>query len=110
MSAPGAHSSKYDIGIVRVVCAQHKILLSNWKKDTIALATFITLGKLFYPNHRGAGIFYVFMLLGKNKLDLKGQKNFNANTTMAVLFEIRFRSLFFDFEKRRQSTKVTAIP
>ena len=29
------------------------------------------------------------------------EKNNNANTTLLVLFEIRFRSLFFDVEKRR---------
>ena len=30
--------------------------------------------------------------------------------TLAALFKIRFRSLFFDVEKRRQCSEVTAIP
>ena len=48
------------------------------------------------------------MLLGKNKL--WGPEKFQCYTTLVALFEIRFRSLFFDVEKRRQCSEVTAIP
>ena len=37
-----------------------------------------------------------------------GKTNLN-NTALVALFEIRFRSLFFDVEKRRQRSEVTAI-
>ena len=47
------------------------------------------------------------MLLGKNKL--WGPEKFKCYTTLVALFEIRFRSLFFDVEKRRQYSEVTAI-
>ena len=36
------------------------------------------------------------------KRNFEVQRKFNANTTLVALFEIRFRSLFFDVEKRRQ--------
>ena len=48
------------------------------------------------------------MLLGKNKL--WGPAKFQFKTTLVALFEIRFRSLFFDVEKRRQCSEVTTIP
>ena len=48
------------------------------------------------------------MLLGKNKL--WSSEKFQCYTTFVALFEIRFRSLFFDAEKRRQCSEVTAIP
>ena len=37
------------------------------------------------------------------------QGNFSANTALVALFEIHFKSLFFDVEKRRQWSEVTAI-
>ena len=48
------------------------------------------------------------MLLGKSKL--WGAEKFQCYTTLVALFEIRFRSLFFDVEKRRQCSEVKAIP
>ena len=48
------------------------------------------------------------MLLGKKKL--WGPEKFQRYTTLVALFEIRCRSLFFDVEKRRQCSEVTAIP
>ena len=48
------------------------------------------------------------MLLGKNKL--WGPEKFQCYTTLEALFEIRFRSLLFDVEKRRQCSEVMAIP
>ena len=47
-------------------------------------------------------------LLGKTNFEV--QRNFSANTALVVLFEIRFRSLFFEVEKRRQYNEVKAIP
>ena len=44
-------------------------------------------------------------VLGKNKLG--GPEKFQFYTTLVALFEIRFRSLFFDVEKRRQCSEVT---
>ena len=44
------------------------------------------------------------------KTNFEVQKKFNANTTLVALFEIRFRSLFLDVEKRRQCSEVAAIP
>ena len=44
------------------------------------------------------------------KTNFEVQKKFNANTTLVALFEIRFRSLFLDVEKRRQCSEVEAIP
>ena len=41
------------------------------------------------------------------KTNFEVQRNFNANTTLVALFEIRFRSLFFDVDKRRQCSEVT---
>ena len=43
------------------------------------------------------------MLLGKKSLR-------SRVISMVALFEIRFRSLFFDVEKRRPCSEVTAIP
>ena len=37
------------------------------------------------------------------------QRNFNINTTLVALFEIRVRSLLFDVKKRSQYSEVTAI-
>ena len=48
------------------------------------------------------------MLLGKNKL--WSPEKFQCYTTLVALFEFRFRSLFFDVEKRRQCSEVMAIP
>ena len=47
------------------------------------------------------------MLLGNKNFEV--QRNFSANTTLVALFEVRFRSLFFDVEKI-QCSKVSAIP
>ena len=47
------------------------------------------------------------MLPGKK---FEVQRNFNANTTLVALFEIRFRSLFSGDEKRKQCSKVKAKP
>ena len=44
------------------------------------------------------------------KTNVEVQRNFNASTILVALFEIYFRSLFFDVEKRRQCSKVTAMP
>ena len=43
------------------------------------------------------------------KTNFEVQINFNAKTTLTALFEIHFRFLFFDVEKRRQCSEVTAI-
>ena len=48
------------------------------------------------------------MLQGKNKS--WGPEEFQCYATWLALSEIRFRSLFFDVEKRRQCSEVTAIP
>ena len=48
------------------------------------------------------------MLLRKNKL--YDPEKFKCHTTLVALFEIRFRSFFFEVEKRRQCSEVTAIP
>ena len=37
------------------------------------------------------------------------QSNFNTNTTLGALFEIRFKSFFFDIEKSRQCGELTTI-
>ena len=47
------------------------------------------------------------MLLGKNKL--WGPEKSQCYTTLVALSKIRFRSLFFDVEKRRQCSEVTSI-
>ena len=44
------------------------------------------------------------------KTNFEVQRNFNADTTLLAFFEIGFRSLCFNFEKRRQYSEVTAIP
>ena len=36
----------------------------------------------------------------ERKADFDEQTNFNANTVLVALFEIRFRIFFFDAEKR----------
>lgn len=36
----------------------------------------------------------------EGKADFDEQTNFNANTVLAALFQIRFRFFFFDAEKR----------
>ena len=36
------------------------------------------------------------------------QRNFDVNITLVAFFEIRFRSFFFDVEKRTQYSEVTA--
>ena len=48
------------------------------------------------------------MLLRKNKI--WGPEKFQCYTTVVALFEIRFRSLFFDVEKIRQCSEVKTIP
>ena len=37
------------------------------------------------------------------------QRNFNINTKLVALFEIRVRSLLFDVKERSQYSEVTAI-
>ena len=72
-------------------------------------------------NHHGAEISVIWLvewnaikllilitLLGKNKL--WGPEKFQCYTTLVAFLEIHFRSLFFDTEKRRQCSEVTAIP
>ena len=44
------------------------------------------------------------------KTNFEAQRNFDASTILVALFEICFRSVFFDVEKRRQCSKVTAMP
>ena len=44
------------------------------------------------------------------KTNFEVERNFNANPRLVALFEIRFRSLLFDVEKRRQCSEDTAIP
>ena len=48
------------------------------------------------------------MLLGKNKI--WGPEKFQCYTTLVAPFEIRFRSLFSDVEKRRQYSDFSTIP
>ena len=40
----------------------------------------------------------------KGKINFEVQRNFSVNTTLVALFEIRFRSLFFDVENAIQKT------
>ena len=48
------------------------------------------------------------MLLGKNKLS--GPEKIQWYTTLAALFEDRFKSLFFNIGKRRECGEVKTIP
>ena len=57
---------------------------------------------------RGA-IKLLILICYYGKAKFEAQRNFNANTTLVAFFEIRFRSLYFDAEKRRQCNEVTAI-
>ena len=75
----------------------------------------------FSSNHHGVEISVIWLVqtgaiklliliryYGKTNFEV--QRRFNTNTTLVALFKIRFRSLFFDVEKRRQCSEVTAIP
>ena len=64
------------------------------------------ISKILTSNHHGAEI-SVIWLVERSAIKLlilicyygktnEAQRNFNANTTFVALFEIRFRSLFFD--------------
>ena len=41
------------------------------------------------------------------KTNFENQRNFNANSALVAFVEIRFRSLFFGVEKRRQYSEVS---
>ena len=106
----------------------------SWKIQAWKLAFWMTcfiLGVNFYSilmtfhnlflNHHGAEISVIWLVersaiklliliryYGKTNFEV--QRNFKDNTAVVALFEIRFRSLFFDVGKRRQSSEVKAIP
>ena len=76
---------------------------------------FVEAFKSCICNHHGAEISAIWLVERSaiklliliryyGKATFEGQRNFNANTTLTAFFEICFRSLFFDVEKRRQIT------
>ena len=75
----------------------------------------------FDSNHHGAEISVIslvewsaikllILMCYQGKADFEVQINFNVNTTLVAFFKIRLSSLYFDMEKRRQCSEVTAIP
>ena len=72
----------------------------------------------FISNHHGAEISVIkrsaikllILIRYHGRTNFEVQRNFNGNTTLVALFEICFRPLFFDVEKRRQCSEVTAMP
>ena len=81
----------------------------DWKKAALDLFCAVF-------NHHGGKISVIWLaersaintFLGKNKL--WGLAKFQFYIALVALFEIRFRCLFFDVEKRRQRSEVKAIP
>ena len=87
----------------------------------INLKTWLELVSNFKVSHHGVEISVIRLVKRSaikllvliryyGKTDFEVQRGFNANTTLVALFEIHFRSLFFDVEKRRQCSEVIAIP
>ena len=49
----------------------------------------------------------LILIFYQGKTNFEAKRNYNANTTLVALFEIRFRSLT---SKKMQCSEVTAIP
>ena len=60
-------------------------------------------------SNEGSVIKLLILIRCYGKQTLRSTEISNANTTLVALFEICFRSLSFDVEKRRQCSEVKAI-
>ena len=69
----------------------------------------ITVQKFQWLVERSA-IKLLILIRHKGKPISEVHRNFNANITLVALFEILFRSFFFDVENRRHCNEVMAIP
>ena len=105
--------------------ARTVIWVNNWQKGIVYPTPYpqmLTKKYHRWSNHHGAEssaillversavklLILIKILIRKNKLC--GPEKSQCFTTLVALFQIRFRSLFFDVEKGRQCSEVTTIP